>query len=54
MKVIISTESNSIEKKKLGEFDEANYAAPFVEAMLNIAKSKKEYIKLVVELVEED
>lgn len=51
MIVTVAAET-SIDKKILGSFDSPESAALFVKSLLQDKESRKEYIKLIVELQE--
>ena len=52
MKIIVSMEKPK--KIKIGEFDNPEYAAMFVQGVVQTGLLNKEYVKLVVEVAEED
>ena len=53
MKITISTQENN-KRIEMGSFENPKYASQFVEAVLNEAITKREYIKLTVDCAEED
>ena len=53
MKITVAT--HDITKRiEMGSFENPKYASQFVEAVIKEAMDKREYIKLIVDVAEED
>lgn len=54
MNVIVSMETDQSKKIKLGEFESPYYASLLAESVLKSKLDNKEYVKISIELAEEE